>query len=478
MDRSKRHIINRINLTFDCSSEQLPALQALGLADELQHCLEDIAPFLDERFGQGVTRIPELSLNLDLNADSLYKLRKSLSEQLVTVLLELGTQRDNANSEWVISDKSVSPEMAFFYFLKHGETPWFSLKPEPERVDFSKDRIKSDFIELLTNEAVARERLADQVPLKLLYDILLKTLGEKPVLPLFSFLETIKRESRNYSKRFAAGHRLRQHFLKSFLNYAFSLEVGNDWKDLAASVWPSFSKQIKEECNGNHLLFLEFLQTQLPESLSRKNNKHGVDLSGSENTESNTPKERVFANQGIKAERDDWQAESKDRRQLVYNAGLVLLHPFIKRLFLKVGLLENDQFISTAHQQRALCLMHTLATGSTIFPEEELLLAKVLCHYPVQKPLPRELPISEFELEEINQLLESAVAHWGALKKTSIDGLRINFLQRKGTLEQDGPGITLYVEKHTADILLDQLPWGISIIHFPWLPNVLTVKWR
>src|SRR5262249_11105557 len=41
-------------------------------------------------------------------------------------------------------------------------------------------------------------------------------------------------------------------------------------------------------------------------------------------------------------------------------AGIVLLHPFLKRLFEAVGIAKDDKLLKP---ERALCLMHFLATG-------------------------------------------------------------------------------------------------------------------
>jgi hypothetical protein len=44
-------------------------------------------------------------------------------------------------------------------------------------------------------------------------------------------------------------------------------------------------------------------------------------------------------------------------------------------------------------------------------------------------------------------------------------------------MREDGDWV-LQVEANTADILLDQLPWGISMIKLPWMGMMLWVEWR
>ena len=43
-----------------------------------------------------------------------------------------------------------------------------------------------------------------------------------------------------------------------------------------------------------------------------------------------------------------------------------------------------------------------------------------------------------------------------------------------------GPALfwTLQVETRAVDVLLDQLPWGLSMIRTPWMHAMLNVDWR
>ena len=66
--------------------------------------------------------------------------------------------------------------------------------------------------------------------------------------------------------------------------------------------------------------------------------------------------------------------------------------------------------------------------------------------------------------------------HWGALKSTSIDGLRNSFLMRNGKLSKEEIW-QLTVENKAWDVLLAQLPWGISMVKTPWMEELLYVHW-
>jgi hypothetical protein len=169
--------------------------------------------------------------------------------------------------------------------------------------------------------------------------------------------------------------------------------------------------------------------------------------------------------------------EATDIKEGIYieNAGLILLHPFLPQFFTALAIAKEDQLIQP---ERALCLLHFLTTGLLIAPEYEVTLAKVLCNIPLDTPVESDMGLSELELEEAKALLDAVIHHWDALRNTSIDGLRGEFLLRFGKLSvrNDGDWL-LQIENKTADILLNQLPWGISMIKLPWMQRMLWVEW-
>ncbi|WP_036249023.1 contractile injection system tape measure protein [Methylobacter sp. BBA5.1] len=161
----------------------------------------------------------------------------------------------------------------------------------------------------------------------------------------------------------------------------------------------------------------------------------------------------------------------------IENAGLVLLHPFLPRFFQALGIAsENDVILQP---ERALCLLHFLATGQRIAPEHELVLPKILCNIPLTAPAGADMDLTDPETEEAAALLEAVIGHWDVLKNTGIDGLRGTFLLRAGKItRRDDGDWRLQVESKAFDILMDQLPWGISMIKLPWMPRMLWVEWR
>ena len=160
------------------------------------------------------------------------------------------------------------------------------------------------------------------------------------------------------------------------------------------------------------------------------------------------------------------------------NAGVVLIHPFLSHLFRKLNLLETNEFKDFESQSKAVLLIHYLATENEHPLEYEMVLPKFLCSMPVNMPIDHTLLITEEEKMEINNVLQAAIEHWGALGNVTPDSLREGFLMREGKLEKEETGWKLHVEQKTLDVLLDKLPWNLSIIKLPWMKDLLKVEWR
>jgi hypothetical protein len=156
-------------------------------------------------------------------------------------------------------------------------------------------------------------------------------------------------------------------------------------------------------------------------------------------------------------------------------AGLVLLHPFLHRLFERLEIADAQAIV---HPDRALCLLHFVATGQPFAPEYELAVPKVLCGLPLEAAVDSHAAPSAVECEEATAMLGAVIRHWDALGRTSQDGLRGSFLARPGKLSRRDDGdFVLQVEPSSIDILLSRLPWAIGPIKLPWMRQLLWVEW-
>ena len=162
----------------------------------------------------------------------------------------------------------------------------------------------------------------------------------------------------------------------------------------------------------------------------------------------------------------------------INQAGLVLLHPFLTNYFRAVGLVEGNAFCHDLARQTAMYLLHYLATGQTSAPEYELVLPKLLCGWPLNEAISPDIYPPEEAFAEAEELLQTVINYWEALKNTSPDGLREGFLQRQGKLTRVGnQQWKLQVEPVAIDVLLSRLPWGVSMVKLPWMDELLTVEW-
>ena len=159
-------------------------------------------------------------------------------------------------------------------------------------------------------------------------------------------------------------------------------------------------------------------------------------------------------------------------------AGLVLLHPFLTTLFHRTGHWDGAAFKDQEARQQAVLLAYYLATGDQQAPEYALAFPKILCGFPLEHPLPAAWELPPPALAEADVLLDNVLLRWEKLGNTSVAGLRQSFLQRGGKLTNKDGRRTLQLETAGIDVLLDYLPWNLSLVKLPWWKQMLHVEWR
>ena len=167
---------------------------------------------------------------------------------------------------------------------------------------------------------------------------------------------------------------------------------------------------------------------------------------------------------------------------LIAQAGLVLLHPYLANCFNVLGLYPTGQRgpIADALWPRAASVLRWLAIGdATEALECDLGLIKLLLGRGERDALSHGLPtLLPHEREEAAAMLQAVLYHWPALKGTSVEGLRESFLQRPGWIEPLDRAWQLRVQPAAFDVLLGNLPWGLSIVKLPWMDRPMHVEWR
>jgi len=171
------------------------------------------------------------------------------------------------------------------------------------------------------------------------------------------------------------------------------------------------------------------------------------------------------------------ESEKNITSHLVFNAGLVLITPFLKELFEKLELIENENFIDEKAQIKAIHLLQYASIGREGNAEHFLLLNKILCGYHLNKAIQWSINLSMIEKSETTRMLTGAVKNWSALKKTSTTSFRKSFIQRKGILQKTDNDWSLKVERTAYDVLLNKIPWQYERIKLPWMTSKIETVW-
>ncbi|WP_281980631.1 contractile injection system tape measure protein [Tenacibaculum mesophilum] len=167
---------------------------------------------------------------------------------------------------------------------------------------------------------------------------------------------------------------------------------------------------------------------------------------------------------------------SEPKSHLIKNAGLILLHPFLKQFFNSCGFLDKENKIIKPNE--AAHLLHYVATKKEQQFENNLIFEKFLCNLPIQSSIERNIVLSDELKERSEELLRAVLQNWSVLKSSSNDLLRNEYLQREGKLDltKDNPNLT--VERKTQDILIDtKLPWNLSLCKLPWMKELIFTNW-
>lgn len=257
-------------------------------------------------------------------------------------------------------------------------------------------------------------------------------------------------------KKEAAGERLVNQFSENFTEKVIQLFIADDKTGILQKIFSKADRLPSVKKN----VWIEILKTSSPDE----------NIAG----ELSKP----FEDKRIEERKKNAEREKIPDALYIGNSGLVILHPFLPALFGNIGYLEKDEWLNDEVQQRAVALTQFMITGNEEYPEFDLILNKILCGYDIDKTLPADIVLSEFEKSEATDLLESVIKHWSVLKNTSAEGLRNTFFLRDGKLTMNEEEWLLKVEQKSVDILLNKLPWGISIIKLPWMNGMLKVEWN
>ncbi|PJJ67475.1 contractile injection system tape measure protein [Chryseobacterium geocarposphaerae] len=476
------HIIQRVFVEIAVNNKE----KALNIKEDINSFLSvDVFPQIEKYINaleyklEGYTlQIPRLELDLNVKSSSLNAELKDKIVQLFEEKLSemtgpieiLNQEAENDSKAYWISNQEKMVK-TFIYFLEKGDMPWWNPDKkgfsflEPEVFDamihstnfeksiinvLPKQYVQNRIINQLSNEQIAQLCLIilknRELKINLESDIInyISKLDHTNRLIIWSLILNVVSEYLTSSNNSLQDYIVQQ---ISKLEAADFLQIKTNRQNLKSII--KIFPFIKES---------EIIESIKNNVINNPENKENP--IGTINEEDKTIHEDLNPNEG----------------QYIQNAGLIMLHPFLKIFF------EHCNLIHPKTQQLTdpeLCahLLHYIATGKTNAPEYEMVFEKFLCNIPMNQSINRHIKLSRKHKTQVKNLIESVQQNWKPMKKSSIALLQNEFFQRSGKLVVTDHDYTLTVERKTQDILLDKLAWGISLVKLPWKENFMFVNW-
>ena len=413
------------------------------------------------------------------------QIRQKITGILNQIKLKTDTSQEaksNLFSENRILTYSDKQSNALIFYLLHGKLPWWTTNKQ--ETNNSKDTIfHLDTIQKIAKTKLFSAQFKKIIEKKIVQKRLINQFtNEQLVLIVASFLSIKSKDNKEIIQKNRLIHFLNQindfALKESFWETIFMYLIENNPKQIALFFHKNevvfkkhkwnfelFITQIKEFISFNHTI-KEILEMINKKQFSVEETKNG--------------NKNISNKDYIKKETKDEVNEiiNHEERKVFYiqNAGLLLLHPFIKELFKSCQLIDEEN-TTIVNKEVATHLLHYVATKKECDYEHNMLFEKFLCGLPIGYPIKREIKIPEAYKLEAEEMLSSVVNHWTALKSTSSAIVRNEFLQRDGKLDLQESNPKIYIERKTQDILLDRIPWNISIVKIPWIEKLIYTEW-
>lgn len=476
------HIIQKVFLEITVNNKE----KALRIKDDINSFLSiDVFPEIEKhikaleyKLAGHTLQIPRLELNVEVKSSALNtelkdQIAELFKEELaeITNPIETSHQETESEAKPYLVDHQEKMLRAFIYFLEKGTMPWWNSESNNmailESTVFDRiilaDSFQKSIISVLSKENV-RNRLINQLSNEQIAQLCLAILKNKE-LKINLETDTIRHISKlNHTNRIAI----------------WSLII-----NVISEYWNTSNNHPRE-------YLLQEISTIEKIGLSTTKNNHQNrktivkifpfitenEISDSIKTNVADQPENVrtsiepIQEKNVIVQEDVTQNEG----QYIQNAGLILIHPFIKTLFEHCELLDpkTQQLIDPE-----LCahLLHYIATGKINSPEYDMIFEKFLCNIPIHQPINRHIKLSRKHKSQAKNVIESVQHNWAPMKKSSAALLQNEFFQRPGKLVITDSDYTLIVERKTQDILLEKLSWGIGLVKLPWQKKFIFVNW-
>lgn len=454
------HIIQK--QTLELRLDEGPDQKALQ-DDIAQRFMQEALPAINELFEDWIPAGNTFMIDrLELDLGEVKP--ENFSRELIRLLKEK-LQLDLRPEPAVLLSKNQNLLQQFLYFLRNGHFSWTAngitlaqMERElPDVLEELKPEFKAEVLRELTGPTQLR-RLSKQFSLAFQKKVALELITIQRWKEVLTFLSVILPQNTNEALPTA------------FLSTSARLNRAHTSTDfLHQLLWEiEFQMEFSEEDKVKFRL--ELLQLAR-KKVGAKTKLVQKALQIMKQTE---PKPSEENNHRSKAEDPANTSESI----YIKNAGIVLLWPFLQRFFENLDFMQNGEFNSRKEQEKAICLLQFLANPEGEISENLLPLNKLLCGLDVSVLVPTDdVEINEKTTADAREMLEAVIRNWPKLGNTSVQGFQTAFLQREGLLKKTDNGWKLKVEQRSFDILMDTLPWSITIINLPWMPKAIHVVW-
>ncbi|MCF2218343.1 hypothetical protein H9Q08_03415 [Chryseobacterium sp. PS-8] len=492
------HIIQKVFIEITVNNKE----KGLSIKDDINSFLSmDVFPKIEKylstfehRLEDHILQIPKLELNLDVKSSTL---NSDLKNNIVQIFEEKLSEVTNPvlnsdeftanNSEAYLMNNQEKILQSFIYFLERGSMPWWNsdkkslslLEPKVFNAIIQADHFQSSIISVFSKRNV-QERIIHQLSDEqiaqlcnvILKDKALKINLESEIIQLISKLDQTNRIMvwrliLNILSRHLKSPTI--HIEDYFLEEILKSETLS--KDLF------FVKNHFHNLKTVLKIFPIIKEAELIEKIentfikSDQNTKKTTKKNEQNFTETN---DLVMQNSNNSEQKDEEIAS--DEGQYVQNAGLVLIHPFMKTFFEHCDLLDKKTN-QLSDPELGAHLLHYIATGRINAPEYDMIFEKFLCNIPLHQPINRHIKLTRKHKTQVKNLIESVQHNWSAMKTSSAELLQNEFFQRPGKLVFSNHDCTLTVERKTQDILLERLSWGIGLVKLPWKDQFMFVNW-
>lgn len=311
----------------------------------------------------------------------------------------------------------------------------------------------------------------------LLYEIAIKIISSPFLMKrwIVNVPELVKQDFIPQFPNYSSGFKMHEENLKSILKNYSTYDFKTILQLSKVLFWSFIFKEIKQ----NKIIEIEEILKSVEQKITNflKNKTEFTNLLNEENLLLQIFESDIKTETIIHDSRENNPLEFE--KYYIENAGLVIFNPFLQEFFKTCGLMKNQEFTNKKSQERGVLLTHYLVFENEKVFENELIFNKIICGMKLTDTLNTEFKITDEEKKNCQELWEAIANHWQKLKGTSIETIRESFFIRKGILEQNNTNIfTLKVENQSIDLLLNYLPWGISMIQLPWMECNVNCEWR